>query len=191
MNGSIVGLKNNDYLEYKYKKQEYLLRIDFETVSSMRSEKVINKYKKFYVDKMDSLYKGLLKNYSVKIADNVRHNTDEIYDKIFGALENYIMEVLPVKIELGDETAKEEYEQFLHTTVGKLDDNDRLMQKIVLLIKQKEIEHMRHSSISQMTIMKKFYQQRFIGTDQKNVKNIRNFGINTRQQKKMKKLNKY
>ena len=128
----VVSLKNKNYLEYKYKKQEYLLRIDYETVSIMKNEKTVNKYKQFYVEKMDSLYKGLLKNYSVAITDNV-HETNEAYEKIFKTLEKYIMEILPVKIELGDETAKEEYEKFIHTTVGKLDEKDKIMQKVALL----------------------------------------------------------
>ncbi len=129
----IVSLKNKNYLEYKYKKQEYLLRVDYETVSSMKNEKTVEKYKKFYVEKMDTLYKGLLKNYSVAIADNIHTNVDEAYNKIFNALENYILEVLPIKIESGDEIAKEEYEQYLHTTVGKLDERDKIMQKVALL----------------------------------------------------------
>lgn len=128
----VVSLKNKNYLEYKYKKQEYLLRIDYETVSIMKNEKTVNKYKQFYVEKMDSLYKGLLKNYSVAITDNV-HETNEAYEKIFKTLEKYIIEILPVKIELGDETAKEEYEKFIHTTVGKLDEKDKIMQKVALL----------------------------------------------------------
>lgn len=128
----VVSLKNKNYLEYKYKKQEYLLRIDYETVSIMKNEKTVNKYKQFYVEKMDSLYKGLLKNYSVAITDNV-HEINEAYEKIFKTLEKYIMEILPVKIELGDETAKEEYEKFIHTTVGKLDEKDKIMQKVALL----------------------------------------------------------
>lgn len=129
----VVNIKNKNYLEYKYKKQEYLLRIDYETVSSMRNDKVINKYKTFYASKMDVLYKGLLKNYSVEIADNVRKNEEQVYDKIFNTLENYILEILPIKIEQGDELAKEEYERYLHTTIGKLDERDKIMQKVVLL----------------------------------------------------------
>lgn len=129
----VVSLKNKNYLEYKYRKQEYLLRIDYETVSNMKNEKIVNKYKTFYATKMESLYKGLLKNYSVQIADNVRKQEEDIYKKIFETLETYIMEILPIKIEQGDEVAKEEYEKFLHTTVGKLDERDRIIQKIVLL----------------------------------------------------------
>jgi len=130
----VVSLKNKNYLEYKYKKQEYLLRIDYETVSAMKNEKLVEKYKAFYVQKMDILYKGLLKNYSVEISDNVkRDNIDESYNKIFTTLENYVTEILPIKIEQGDKTAKEEYEQYLHSTVGKLDEKDKMMQKVVLL----------------------------------------------------------
>lgn len=129
----VVSLKNKNYLEYKYRKQEYLLRIDYETVSGMRNEKVVNNYKKFYVSKMDILYKGILKNYSVEISDGVHSDSKEAYDKIFNTLENYIMEVLPIKIEQGDEIAKEEYEGYIHTTIGKLDERDKIMQKVVLL----------------------------------------------------------
>ena len=129
----VVSLKNKDYLEYKYKKQEYLLSIDYETVSSMKKEKIVEKYKDFYVSKMDTLYKGLLKNYSVKIADNVHSSDEDIYDKIFSSLENYVKEVLPIKIEQGDESAKEEYEKYMQTTVGKLNERDKLIQKVALL----------------------------------------------------------
>lgn len=129
----VVSLKNKNYLEYKYKKQEYLLRIDYETVSNMKNQKAVNNYKKFYVAKMDTLYKGLLKNYSVAISDDVHQDSEEAYKKIFETLEKYIMEILPIKIEFGDNTAKEEYEEFLHTTVGKLDERDKIMQKVELL----------------------------------------------------------
>lgn len=129
----VVSLKNKNYLEYKYKKQKYLLRIDYETVSNMKNQKVVNNYKNFYVAKMDTLYKGLLKNYSVAISDDVHQDSEEAYKKIFDTLEKYIMEILPIKIEFGDDTAKEEYEEFLHTTVGKLDERDKIMQKVELL----------------------------------------------------------
>ena len=69
----------------KYKKQEYLLKVDYESVSSMKKESIIQKYNKFYVSKMDSLYKGLLKHYSVQLADTFSsklESIDNIYDKI-------------------------------------------------------------------------------------------------------------
>ena len=68
----VVSLKNENYLEYKYRKQEYLLQIDYETASNMKKESLLRTYKEFYASKMDSLYKGLLKNYSVQITDNLK-----------------------------------------------------------------------------------------------------------------------
>lgn len=130
----IVNLKDKQYLEYKYKKQEYLLRIDYETVSTMRKTKTVENYRDFYVSKIESLYKGLLKNYSVQLADSIHDNSEEVYDKIFATLENYILEVLPIKIEQkGNEDLKEDYEKYEHTTVGKLDTRDKIIQKLVLI----------------------------------------------------------
>lgn len=130
----IVNLKDKQYLEYKYKKQEYLLRIDYETVSSMRKTKTVENYRDFYVSKIESLYKGLLKNYSVQLADSIHDNSEEVYNKIFATLENYILEVLPIKIEQkGNEDLKEDYERYEHTTVGKLDVRDKIIQKLVLI----------------------------------------------------------
>lgn len=130
----IVNLKEKQYLEYKYKKQEYLLRIDYETVSAMKKTKTVENYKDFYVSKIESLYKGLLKNYSVQLADSVHDNSEEVYNKIFSTLENYILEGLPIKIEQqGNEDLKEDYERYEHTTVGKLDTRDKIIQKLVLI----------------------------------------------------------
>lgn len=133
----IVSLKNEHYLEYKYKKQEYLLKIDYETASNIKKEKLVNEYKTFYTSKMDSLYKGLLKNYSVELADNVNSNAsnEKTYNKIFQTLENYVTEILPVKISIDKDNKKivEEYEKYEQTTVGKLDERDKIMQKLLLL----------------------------------------------------------
>ena len=60
---NIIKLKDNEYLEYKYKKQQYLLDLDYETVKESGKEKILNRYKQFYIDKIDSLYKGVLKHY--------------------------------------------------------------------------------------------------------------------------------
>ena len=129
----IVSLKEKNYMEYKYKKQEYLLRIDYETVSAMKKTKTTEAYKKFYVEKIEKLYKGLLKNYSVELADSIHDNTEGVYEKIFSTLENYIFEILPIKIEQGHEDLKEDYEKYEHTTVGKLDARDKIIQKLVLI----------------------------------------------------------
>lgn len=165
----VVSLKNKNYLEYKYKKQEYLLRIDYETVSNMKNQKVVNNYKNFYVAKMDTLYKGLLKNYSVAISDDVHQDSEEAYKKIFETLEKYIMEVLPIKIEFGDDTAKEEYEEFLHTTVGKLDERDKIMQKVELLgVSRKIFIHSLPLAATERCYMYLLKQVRNIIKDNKN-----------------------
>lgn len=165
----VVSLKNKNYLEYKYKKQEYLLRIDYETVSNMKNQKVVNNYKNFYVAKMDTLYKGLLKNYSVAISDDVHQDSEEAYKKIFDTLEKYIMEILPIKIEFGDDTAKEEYEEFLHTTVGKLDERDKIMQKVELLgVSRKIFIHSLPLAATEKCYMYLLKQVRNIIKDSKN-----------------------
>jgi len=136
----VVSLKEKQYLEYKYKKQEYLLRVDYESVTNLKKENVIEKYNKFYVSKMDSLYKGMLKNYSIQLADTVSskvESLDSIYDKIFNALESYISEVLPIKLRTSKKeeykNVLEDYEKYESMLIGKLDERDRIKQKMVLL----------------------------------------------------------
>ena len=55
----IVHLKETEYLEYKYKKQMYLLNIDYETVENTNKPQLVEKYKKLYINQMEGLYKGL------------------------------------------------------------------------------------------------------------------------------------
>lgn len=136
----IVSLKEKQYLEYKYKKQEYLLKVDYESVSSMKKEAVIQKFNKFYVSKMDSLYKGLLKHYSVQLADTFTSKVDSIeniYDKIFGTLETYISEILPIKLKLDEKdeykNIVDDYGKYESLLVGKLDERDKLRRKMILL----------------------------------------------------------
>lgn len=98
----------------------------------------MEKYKPFYTGKMDSLYKGLLKHFSIKLADNLTaQNKDEIYEKIFKVLEEYITTILPLKMENeNSDTYKqiiEEYEKFENYTIGKLDQNEGIEKRMVLL----------------------------------------------------------
>ena len=134
----IVHLKDEEYTEYKYRKQKYLLEIDYETVKDINKQKVIEKYKEFYCYKMETIYKGLLKHYSVKLADNLTLVAkDEIYNKIFSTLEEYIANILPLKCEKNEEkNCKDllaEYEKFERFTVGKLDQNEMIEKNMVLL----------------------------------------------------------
>lgn len=133
----IVQLKESEYVEYKYRKQKYLLELDKETVINSGKQKMIDKYKLFYISKQDSLYKGILKNYSVKLADttNVYDSTkDWIYIKIFETLEDYIKNILPLKINDPKlEKVVKEYEKYEKFSVGKLDARDHIEKNMVLL----------------------------------------------------------
>ena len=136
----VTSLKENEYIEYKYRKQKYLLELDFESVKLNAKEKVKEKYYNFYISKMDSLYKSILKNYSIKVADtiNMYNSTkDWIYTKIFYTLEDYIQNILSLKIDINyDENLKNvmaEYEKYESYTVGKLDTRDNIEKNMVLL----------------------------------------------------------
>lgn len=134
----VIHIKETEYLEYKYRKQKYLLELDYETIKELDKPKLMEKYKPFYTAKMDSLYKGLLKHFSIKLADNLTaQNKEEIYEKIFKVLEEYITTILPLKMENeNSDTYKqiiEEYEKFENYTVGKLDQNEGIEKRMVLL----------------------------------------------------------
>ena len=133
----IVQLKQSEYTEYKYRKQKYLLELDKETVMNTAKEKVIEKYQRFYVSKQDTLYKGLLKNYSIKLADNTNiydSSKEWIYIKIFDTLEDYLKNVLPLKLKDKNlEKIAKEYEKYEKFTVGKLDARDNIEKNMILL----------------------------------------------------------
>ena len=136
----ITSLKEKEYMDYKYRKQKYLLELDYENVKEGTKEKVIQKYTKFYIDKMDSLYKAILKNYSIKLADttNLYDSSKEwIYVKIFYTLEEYIQNILSLKIQNDQDNELQEilsdYEKYQNFTVGKLDSRDNIEKNMILL----------------------------------------------------------
>lgn len=136
----VTSLKESEYIEYKYRKQKYLLELDYEGIKVSGKEKMIEKYQTFYISKMDSLYKSILKNYSIKVADNT--NTYDsakewIYTKIFYTLEDYIQNILSLKMEKTENNAFKDvvsdYEKYEAYTVGKLDTKDNIEKNMVLL----------------------------------------------------------
>ena len=136
----VTSLKENEYIEYKYRKQKYLIELDYEGVRTGNKEKLIERYNEFYISKMDTLYKAILKNYSIKVADNtnVYDSTKEwIYTKIFHTLEDYIENILSLKIQINyNQNLKDiisEYEKYETYTVGKLDTRDNIEKNMVLL----------------------------------------------------------
>ncbi len=136
----VTSLKENEYIEYKYRKQKYLLELDYEGIKVNSKEKLIERYQKFYISKVDTLYKGILKNYSIKVADttNAYDSSKEwIYTKIFYTLEDYIQNILSLKINIGYdknlESVVSEYEKYESYTIGKLDTRDNIEKNMVLL----------------------------------------------------------
>ena len=136
----VTSLKESEYIEYKYRKQKYLIELDYEGIKVDSKEKLKERYNQFYLAKMDTLYKSILKNYSIKVADNtnVYDTTKEwIYTKIFHTLEEYIQNILALKIEINyDESVKDvvsEYEKYESYAVGKLDAKDNIEKNMVLL----------------------------------------------------------
>ena len=136
----ITHLKDNEYLEYKYRKQKYLLELDYEIINSSGKLKVRSKYLKFYINKIDSLYKSILKNYSVQLSDNIHSNKqykNQIYFNIFDTLDEYVSKIIPIKLEISSEgdsvLLNKEYNKYERFTVGKLDEKDILEKNVTLL----------------------------------------------------------
>ena len=135
----VTSLKEKDYIDYKYRKQKDLIDLDWQGINANSKEKIKQKYISFYIYKMDSLYKSILKNYSIKLADttNAYDSSKEwIYTKIFYTLEEYIENILSLKVENYDEEfkgIKDDYERFQSFTVGKLDTRDNIEKNMILL----------------------------------------------------------
>ena len=142
----ITHLKETQYLEYKYRKQKYLLELDYESVKSANKEKLIQRYNKFYIEKMDTLYKGILKNYSVQLADNLKTSANdkaEIYDKVFDTIEEYIVNILTMKMKSEeykiDKETLEQYDKYSKFLAGKPDSIDILEKKMIILAISRKI----------------------------------------------------
>lgn len=135
----ITRLKENEYIEYKNRKQKYLLELDFEGIKLNNKTKLYNRYVAFYLSKVDALYKAILKNYSVKLSDNLSSKTisrDEVYKKIFKTLEEYIDEIMPLKVEYDKvkcEEVLEDYDKLEGFSVGKLDEINHMEKNMMLL----------------------------------------------------------
>lgn len=135
----VTHLEETEYLEYKYKKQIFLIQLDYDTVKEMGKEKLIKKYQSFYCARMENLYKRLLKNYSIKLSENSSESDrNAIYNKIFDTVEEYITEILPLKMEKEPDNKiykdiLDDYKNFERFTVGKLDLNDVIEKHMILL----------------------------------------------------------
>lgn len=136
---NVTNLKENQYEEYKYRKQKYLIELDYEGLCNGKNDKLLAKYKKFYYKTAEGLYKGILKNYSVSIANTINEDSsakEVVYNKIFDTIEEYLENILPVKIECDsavDKEIVEQYDKFSTFLAGKLDKKDKLEKQIIVL----------------------------------------------------------
>lgn len=136
----IVQLKDSEYTEYKHKKQKFLLELDYDIVKNTKKEKLLNRFDNLYVKKMDVLYKGILKNYSVRLSDGYKKKNSmqsDVYQDIFDTLEEYVINILPIKKKSDTENlyAKidDEYDEVEKFSVGKLDEKDYIERNMLLL----------------------------------------------------------
>lgn len=171
----VISLKENEYVEYKFRKQKYLIELDYENVKISNKEKIIEKYKKFYISKMDWLYKGILKNYSIKLADTMKifDSTKEwIYIKIFNTLQEYIDTILTLKFEVDGKEKyidiSKDYEKYESFTVGKLDQRDTIEKNMLLLgISRRLFTHSLPLAVAEQCYMKLLKDARCLIQDTK------------------------
>ena len=171
----VIALKENEYVEYKFRKQKYLIELDKETVNLSNKENITEKYNKFYISKMDWLYKGILKNYSIKLADTMKiyDSTKEwIYIKIFNTIQEYIDMILSLKFEVdGKEKYNDiikDYEKYESFTVGKLDQRDNIEKNMLLLgISRKLFTHSLPLAVAEQCYMKLLKDARCLIQDTK------------------------
>ena len=136
---NVVHLKEKDYTQYKARKQKFLLDLDYESILSTGKEKIIKKFRNLYIEKSDELYKSILKNYSVKLADGIKEknlNQIELYKNIFLTLDEYVKEILPLKLEhdfQDFEKIRKDYDELDTFDIGKLDEKDFLEKNMILL----------------------------------------------------------
>ena len=174
----VISLKENEYVEYKFRKQKFLIELDYENVKNTTKEKVINKFNAFYIEKMDWLYKGILKNYSIKLADSTTNfdSTKEwIYIKIFNTLKEYMEKILTLKLNVDSKSEqpkyqdiKKDYEEYEAFEVGKLDQKDIIEKNMLLLgLSRKLFTHSLPLTVAEQCYMKLLKDARCLVQDTK------------------------
>lgn len=175
---SVISLKENEYVEYKFRKQKFLIELDYENVKNSNKEKAIKRYNEFYIQKMDWLYKGILKNYSIKLADTVDiydSSKEWVYLKIFNTLKDYIENILSLKLEIREDKEsskykeiKNDYENYEAFEVGKLDQRDLIEKNMLLLgLSRKLFTHSLPLTVAEQCYMKLLNDARCLVQDTK------------------------
>jgi hypothetical protein len=92
----IASLKGNEYVEYKKKRQLLLLDMDWDMILSTKSDRMVTKFKEFYITTTEQIYKSLMRHYSVLLTD-AKYDKSDKYEKIYDLIEDYIKIILPYK----------------------------------------------------------------------------------------------
>lgn len=95
----ISALKGNEYVEYKHKRQVLLLEMDWDIVMTTKHNSFVDRYKTFYADVMEQLYKAIMRHYAILLTD-FKNTDDSKYKKIYDLIESYIKLVLPYTKEI-------------------------------------------------------------------------------------------
>jgi len=137
---TVISLKDSEYNLYKFKKQKYLLELDYETMLTNSKTKNLSVYQDLYIEKMEFVYKGIIKNYAVKLADTITESSkkrEKIFDNIFDTIEEYIKNILKLKIEKDENSMSkdvlEEFDKYEGYDVGKLDARDIIEKQMIML----------------------------------------------------------
>lgn len=130
---NVIHLKENDEIEYKYRKQQYLLNLDMTSLKETKKEKAYNDFEPAYIHEMERLFKTLLKHYSMKLSERLTPlEKEQAYDKIFDTLEEYVLGIIPLK-EIEDKELIKECSLYETYEVGKLDQVDVIDKKMILV----------------------------------------------------------
>ena len=130
---NVIHIKENDEIEYKYKKQQYLLDIDYNSLKEQHKEKTINELDEIYLFEMEQIYKGLLKRYSIQLSENLNPKEKEsVYSKIFDTLDEYVIDIVPMK-KYEDSDLVEQFDRLSEFEVGKLDQVDIIRKRMILI----------------------------------------------------------
>lgn len=130
---NVIHLKEADEIEYKYKKQEYLLGLDINLVKNANKTRLYQEFLPVYLYEIEQVYKNLLKHFSMNLTEKMDPTKrEEVYDKIFDTLDDYVTNVVPLK-NIKDEELIKECSLFETYEVGKLDQVDVLDKRMILL----------------------------------------------------------
>lgn len=137
---TVISLKDTDYNLYKFKKQKYLLELDYETLLTTAKVKHLEAYQGLYIEKMEVIYKGIIKNHAVKLADTLEDSNkkrDKVFENIFTTIGEYMDNILKLKIEKDENSMSkdvlEEFDKYEGFHVGKLDARDMIEKQMILL----------------------------------------------------------